>query len=520
MENIGVKTSHQPSTFGCYLSVVQQTASDVNRPRPFGQSALHMASKEGMANCVCTQLRRGAKIDVLDWRDMTALMYASQYGHDAVVRCLVKNGAAVNLTNSKGKLALHYSCLGGHNHCTAILLENGAKPNYPDDQGNTPLILACKSNNVQVVQAVLDAGAKPDKVDGMKRSALHWAALSGNREIVDALISAGASLDLMDVYYATAFMYAIFSDNACTLKSLVASGCDNTAIDGMSGTALTLASLKGHDSCVSVLLAAGDDPDEFSYFGMTALMASVYESHLEVTQTILRYKPNINAVSRLGFTALFAALFNIVDSNAETRHKLLVLLIQNGADVNQPFGRTTAFSKVMNGKNSPLLFAITTGYMSLVKILMYAGSEVRPDETEYLKGTDTNIIYELSSVLKPITDYRSLPLPLQHICRIVIRKKLGSNICEKMEELPIPNRLKMYLNFSDLSDIAVQRCQVSRSFNDLALTMLDIKACGLQAIEGSFLFEQVKESVLEAQQPGLCHCVICLRIRKLKHILQ
>ncbi|KAK2158654.1 hypothetical protein LSH36_166g05087 [Paralvinella palmiformis] len=488
---------------------------DVNKANKMGQTALHLASKKGLSDCVWKLLDCGAAIDLLDKRDMSPLMYAAQNGHPTVIKSLVKKGASVNLSNSKGQLALHYSCLGGYSCCTELLLKYKSKPNYPDNEGTTPLVLASKSNNVQVVQAMLDAGAKPDKVDGMKRSALHWAALSGNQEIVDALISAGASLDLMDKNYATAFMYAIFSDFPGVLQSLVSAGCERSCLDGMNGTALTLASLKGQQACVSVLLCADDDPDEFSYFGMTALMASVYESHLEVSETILQYKPNLNLVSRLGFTALFAAMCHIDDCNAETRHKLLVLLIQNGADVNQPFNCTNAFSNVMKGKNSPLLFAITTGYISLVKILLHAGSEVLPDENEYLKDADKDSRYELSCVLRPLTDYWCKPVSLQHLCRMEIRRNLGFTVQERLQQLPVPSKLKNYLNFSDLADIPPERAKVRQEVNNVMLSMLDLTVCGLQSIEGSFLCRQVRETVIQAAPTGSCSCRMCVRMQEL-----
>ena len=489
---------------------------DINKVNKMGQTALHLAAQKGLSDCVQKLLKCGAEMDLVDKHDMTPLMYAAQNGHPTVIEILVKNGANVNMSNSKGELALHYSCLNGYSCCTELLLKYKSKPNYPDNEGTTPLLAASKSNNVQVVQALLDSGAKLDKVDNTKRTALHWAALSGNKNIMDALISAGASLDVMDKNLGTAFMYAIFSDHADVVQSLVNAGCDRTFVDGMNGTALTLASLKGQNACVRVLLSAGEDPDDISYFGMTPLMASVYESHFDVTQTILQYKPNVNLVSKLGFTALFASLCHISDNNAEIRHKLLVLLIQNGADVKQKFSCPAAFSNFMKGKNSPLLFAISTGYISLVKILLYAGSEISCGEIESLKLADDDGVYELSSVLKSLVEFKSKPLLLQHLCRLAIRRNLGENVQEKLQQLPVPNKLKLYLDFSDLADIRPQRAKVRHQFHDMMLSMLDLTVCGLQALEGSYLCRQVRNAVIEATSTGQCTCLVCLRTRELE----
>ena len=503
------KYSLQASLFEAALDV----GCDVNAVDNTGATALHIACKKGLTSCVEKLVKHRAKTDLLDADQMSPLIYACRHGHHAVVRSLIKHGTNVNQSNSRGELALHYSCSHAHEECTELLLKHKAKPNYPDNDGSTPLIAASRTGNVLTVHMLLTAGARPDKVDNLGRSPLHWAALTGNTCVAEVLIKEGASLDGADKQIVTAFMYSIFCNHSGILRLLVDAGCDRTSIDGLNGTALTLASLKGHRACVKVLLSAGEDPDEFSFFGMTALTASVYESHHDVTKDILECDANVNKTSRLGFTALFSAICHINDSNAVMRHRLLVLLLQYGADVNHRIQGRNAFNVANNGINNAMSFAVTTGYTSLVKILLQAGNDTSIEELQDTLMKDaTFAIHDISAVLSPIMEYKRNPINLRNLSRLAIRKKLGNCPHRKLDKLPIPNELKAYINFSDLYDIVPERPVARSGMQDLLLNMIDVKACGLTTLEGSFLFQRVKEPVLRATPPGPCQCSTCIRI--------
>ena len=175
----------------------------------------------------------------------------------------------------------------------------------------------------------------------------------------------------------------------------------------------------------------------------------------------------------------------------------------NGADVEQKFSCPAAFSNFMKGRTAPCF-------------LLYVENQISPDEIDSFKYSHDGSVHELSTVFESIIDFKSRPLLLQHLCQLSIRRNLSENVQEKLQQLAVPNKLKMYLNFSDLFDIPPQRTEIRNQFHDTVVSMLDLTNCGLQALEVSYLCRQVRDAVIEAARPEHCTCSICTRLSKME----
>ena len=280
------------------------------------------------------------------------------------------------------------------------------------------------------------------------------------------------------------------------LQLLVDAGCDRTRIDGLMGTALVLASLKGFYKCVEILLGAGDDPDEVGYFGMTPLMSACFESNLDLVNLLLDNGADANALGRTCATPLIKSLIMVVPQNEKARHQLVARLIRANADVNYRVINPGYFTACTNGRNCPLSFAIASGYMSLVRMLLLAGCRVTCEEvSEWLnKDSDTGLFFQMQDIVKPLKKYKSEPQALKYTCRLLIRRALGKQAPRKIQKLNIAVGLKKFLDFEDLERMPVERAALIKGFNPGMRDFLNVTPCGLRAIEGTMLYDTLQGS--------------------------
>lgn len=179
------------------------------------------------------------------------------------------------------------------------------------------------------------------------------------------------------------------------------------------------------------LLTHGADPRACSHIdGKTALHVCVQDvretrSVHQLVELLVQHGANMNASSYQG-TVLF---YSIILENRSAA----TALVQHGADVNLRDER----SYVDN-----LSLAKRHGDLDLVRLLVYAG--FRLDEMT----SDPRALR--TQTLDPACDFlinvKKNPLNMRELCRIVIRKQLGTkNLVAKVAQLPLPTLLQKYL---------------------------------------------------------------------------
>jgi len=154
------------------------------------------------------------------------------------------------------------------------------------------------------------------------------------------------------------------------------------------------------------------------------------------------------------------------------------------------------------GHNWPLSFAIDSGYVSLVQILVAAGSRLPVEEIRD-RQTRGTLLFDSNELLEPVVEASLQPASLQHICRASIRRAVLTNyrsfgplsvhglsprnIDSLISSLPIPNRYRRYLMFEELEDIKIKRAQIPNGGEAAMMHLPSLTPCGLRAVVGMLM---------------------------------
>jgi ankyrin repeat protein len=200
----------------------------------------------------------------------------------------------------------------------------------------------------------------------------------GDRDAAAALIRDGADVRAAGADGTTALHWAVRADDEPLIAALIAAGPDLNARNRYGITPLHLAAMNGRSTVVRRLLDAGAIATEATLpSGETVLMTAARTGDLETVRVLLRLGViDINAKETIyGATAIMWA--------AAQRHAPVVrLLAEYGADVNlqsRQFSnaeRGAAFSTVIRGGFTALLFAAREGAIDVVTTLIALGADL------------------------------------------------------------------------------------------------------------------------------------------------
>lgn len=191
------------------------------------------------------------------------------------------------------------------------------------------------------------------------------------------------------------------------------------------------------------------------------------------------------------------------------RHCIIVNMIRFGADVNKQACKESSsstgghqyFKKACSSKpdhDRPLSFAVESGYISLIRLLVAAGARLPQNEIRERQAASSPF-FDVDELLRPIIESSSRPASLAHSCRLVVRRSVFSrrrsdsrrrsariNVDDAFASLPVASRLRRYLMFDDLDDVQVERAKLLDGAKTGMFQMQGAKpTCGLRAIEES-----------------------------------
>ena len=130
-----------------------------------------------------------------DLEGNTALHIASREGRLDVVRYLVEQGADVNSLNAENYTTLHMAAHWGTPEVVEYLLDHQADRDAVTMYGDTSLRRAALSGRTETVKVLLARGAPIDQASsGNGFTALHNAAHGGHLETVKYLLEVGADI--------------------------------------------------------------------------------------------------------------------------------------------------------------------------------------------------------------------------------------------------------------------------------------------------------------------------------------
>ncbi|XP_029901529.1 ankyrin repeat and SOCS box protein 13a.1 [Myripristis murdjan] len=261
----------------------------------------------------------------------------------------------------------------------------------------------------------------------------------------------------------TALHEAASHGRALQLKQLIESGASVNMVTVDNITPLHEACIQAHPNCARLLLEAGAQVDVRTIHGSTPLCNACASGSLECAKLLLEYGAKVNP----SLTALTASPLHeaCIRGNVD----IVRLLIASGAQLEAydvHFG-------------PPLHIACAKEHVDCARELLHAGANVNSakfhetalhhaarvdtvDLTELLVEFGGNVHASDNLGRKPrdystpgsasetcLRFYESIPLSLQQLCRIRVRRMLGTRAQEVIGQLDISHRIRSFLQYSE-----------------------------------------------------------------------
>ena len=137
--------------------------ADPNVPSLWGQTSLHWAAQnkqQSLYLLLQILIEHGVEVNVIDYWNRTALIYASGNTDLATIQLLVERNTILNVRDRRPRTALGYAARIGNFPHVEYLLSSGAEPNIPDEFNVLPLLEAVK-NNFHEILALLVPVSNP-----------------------------------------------------------------------------------------------------------------------------------------------------------------------------------------------------------------------------------------------------------------------------------------------------------------------------------------------------------------------
>jgi len=158
---------------------------DVNSRDPKGQTALHLAIRDGLTR-VAETVWKSPSLDVnaLNADDENALMMAALRGQLPWIRRFLERGAKVH---KAGWSPIHYAATGPSADAVALLLDRGAPIDAESPNRTTPLMMAARYGTEASVEVLLARGADARRKNDLNLDAVDFARQSGRDFLVERL---------------------------------------------------------------------------------------------------------------------------------------------------------------------------------------------------------------------------------------------------------------------------------------------------------------------------------------------
>ncbi|KAL3973385.1 calmodulin-regulated spectrin-associated protein [Sarotherodon galilaeus] len=258
------------------------------------------------------------------------------------------------------------------------------------------------------------------------RSPLHDAASQGRLLALRTLIVQGHNVNVLTIDHVTPLHEACLGDHVACARALIDAGANVNAstIDGV--TALFNACTVGSVACTEILLENGAKPQSLVY-QPSPIHEATSKGHYGCVEALVTWGADVDMdIPHLG-TALYTAC---VCQELECARKLL----REGANVQK--GKSL---------DSPLHAAAEKDCTAVVKLLLDFGADINARNTEFQRPVDVAPPSSLTEGFLLL--YEATPRLLSQLCRQCIRNCVGRDRLHLLSHLPLPNRIKSYLQY-------------------------------------------------------------------------
>ncbi|NXG25588.1 ZDH13 Palmitoyltransferase, partial [Grallaria varia] len=181
--------------------------------------------------------------------------------------------------------------------------DQGLPGPYPivEDPSTCDIVKATQYGILERCRELVEAGYDVRQPDKENVTLLHWAAINNRQELVKYYISKGAIVDqLGGDLNSTPLHWAIRQGHLPMVMLLLKCGADPSLIDGEGFSSIHLAVLFQHMPIVAYLISKGQNIDTADFNGQTPLMLTAQKAvGPEPTRFLLKFNPSLNAVDNV-----------------------------------------------------------------------------------------------------------------------------------------------------------------------------------------------------------------------------
>ena len=237
------------------------------------------------------------------------------------------------------------------------------------------LVDAAQARDAARVQALLNDGANPKAAQPDGATALAWAAHWNDLQIADLVIRAGADVNAANELGVTPLMLAAENGSAAMVTRLLEAGADAARARTSGETSVMMAARVGNLDAVRLLVDGGADVSAKTARGYTALMWAAAEKHASVARFLVERGADVRArtASRTPPNRNYAGR----DDSQVAKGPRPVLKEREA--LNPEFRRDLLRSREgprAEGGFTPLLYAVLSGDIDTVRVLLEAGADV------------------------------------------------------------------------------------------------------------------------------------------------
>ncbi len=237
-----------------------------------------------------------------------------------------------------------------------------------------PLVEAASKGDLAKVKSILGEGTLVDVKDSRQRTALAVAVSEGKKDVVEYLISQQANINSKRDDGGTPLMEAARTKNLAMVTLLIEKGAEIEGTDNFGRNALMMAAQGGSREVFDYLVSKGADINATDRFEISPLIFAMRYGHMDLAKYILGRGARVWRARPIPYSKRPITL-KIEDKVQPGMQKVIDELAEKEVQMRQ---------------KTELFYAVETGDLDLVKLLVKRGSPVLVQDVEQ---SVENIIY-------------------------------------------------------------------------------------------------------------------------------